>query len=64
MGRTVTNYKRYDEDDFDSRKHRKSAGKTKGTKVLNRYVDEDYQEEDFLDDDSETEYTDTYGKYK
>lgn len=62
MGRTVTNNRNFDDDDWGSRKHKKSAGKTKSTKVLNRYVEEDYTDnEDLFDDSSETEYnTDTY----
>lgn len=63
MGRTVTN-SRYDDDEWDNKRHKKSAGKKKGMKVLNRYVEEDYNEdEDLFDESDETEYTsNTYDK--
>jgi hypothetical protein len=60
MGHTVRNSQRYFDDYDDINRQKKSAGKKKSTRVLNRYVEEDYNDnEDLFDESYETEYTNT-----
>jgi len=56
MGRT---YRRHAEDYDDSRT--KKQKKSKRMKVINKHVEEDYNEK-FFDFNSETTYTNTYDK--